>query len=204
MASSNRYPGIDPKVVACIRHHARRAYGSIPAMEIEDIEQELMLHVHRRLPRFDPGRGSLRTFVDRIARNCIANLVQAARAQKRAPELDIISLDAIAWSHDGDDRRCRDGQPVALDPHHHAHLSLEALLNLRIDLRRAHDQLPPSLRAPLLGLFGSTVADAARRSGSSRARVYDHIAAIRERFRLVGFHHYQADPDTFDLVSVSE
>ena len=55
MASANRYPGIDPRIVRCVRHHAGRIRAALPGMEIEDVEQELMLHVHRRLSRFRCG-----------------------------------------------------------------------------------------------------------------------------------------------------
>jgi DNA-directed RNA polymerase specialized sigma24 family protein len=49
MSSANRYPGIDPRIVASVRHHARRASGRLSGIELEDLEQELMLHAHRRL-----------------------------------------------------------------------------------------------------------------------------------------------------------
>jgi DNA-directed RNA polymerase specialized sigma24 family protein len=203
MASANRYPGIDPRIVACVRHHAGRVRGSIPGMEIEDIEQELMLHVHRHLPHFDPTRGSLRTFADRIARNCVANLAQAARSQKRGFDVEICSLEVIAFNRGDGNGSISGGMRDALGSEHHVGFSPEAFLNLRIDLWRAYNRLPSTLRSCFLGLLDNTVTDAARRAGVSRATVYDRIAAMRELFRA-DLRDYAADPDTFEVVSVSD
>jgi DNA-directed RNA polymerase specialized sigma24 family protein len=204
MASANRYPGIDPRVVACVRHHASRVCGSISEMEIEDIEQELMLHVHRRLPHFDPTRGSLRTFADPIARSCVANLVQAAHAQKRGLGFEILSLEAMAFNGDNGSSPICGEHRVVLHAEQQVGFSPEAFLNLRIDLWRAFGRLPSTLRSCFLKLFDNTVTDAARRAGVSRATVYDQIAAIRELFRAVDLQAYATEPDTFEVFSVSE
>ncbi|MGZ9157143.1 MAG: RNA polymerase sigma factor, partial [Candidatus Binatia bacterium] len=180
MASANRYPGIDPQIVRCVRHHARRVRTALPGMEIEDIEQELMLHVHRRLSRFDATRGSLRTFVDRIVRNCAANLLQSLRSEKRGFGVEFISLDTIAGDAadsgpalaDSDEGACAGGAYVGYAP--------EDLLNLRIELWRTFNGLSSPLRSCLLGLFGNTVADTASRTGVSRSTLYERIAEIRE------------------------
>ena len=93
MSSANRYPGIDPRIVASVRHHARRANGRLPGMELEDLEQELMLHAHRRLSSYDPGRADLWTYVDRILSNFVANLAKAAGARSRGGGTSTVCLD---------------------------------------------------------------------------------------------------------------
>jgi DNA-directed RNA polymerase specialized sigma24 family protein len=201
MASRNRYPGIDPRIVACIRHHAVRVRDSVPGMDVEDIEQELMLRVHQRLAQFNPSRSSVRTFTDRIARNCIASLLQAAQAKKRGAGIEVLFSDWMT-SH-GENvvtGKCdsSDAEPDQLV------FCPEPYLNLRIDLWRAYNRLPSTLRSCFLGLFDNTVTDAARRSGVSRAAVYDRIAAIRELFRTIDLQAYATEPDTFEVFSVSE
>ena len=184
MASANRYPGIDPRIVRCVRHHAARVRAALPGMEIEDVEQELMLHVHRRLSRFDATRGSLRTFVDRIARNCAANLLQSARSERRGSGVEVLSLDAHRLAicrRRGAAARVRRRGVALREPH--VGYAPEDLLNLRIELWRVFDRLPPALRSCFLGLFDNTVTDAARRTGVSRSTLYERIAAIRESFR---------------------
>jgi RNA polymerase sigma factor (sigma-70 family) len=204
MASANRYPGIDPQIVRCVRHHARRVRMALPGMEIEDIEQELMLHVHRRLSRFDATRGSLRTFVDRIVRNCAANLLQSLRSEKRGFGVEFLSLDTIAGDAadsgspfaGSDEGACAGGAYVGYAP--------EDLLNLRIELWRTFDRLPSPLRSCLLGLFGNTVTDAARRTGVSRSTLYERIAEIREGFQAADLKLHIGVSDTFEVFPVSE
>lgn len=203
MASANRYPGIDPRIVRCVRHHAARVRVALPGMDVEDVEQELMLHVHRRLSRFDAARGSLRTFVDRIARNCAANLLQSARSEKRGFGIEFVSLDASPRGS-GEDDAAISGSDEASPARPHVGYAPEDLLNLRIELWRAFDRLPPALRSCFLGLFDNTATDAARRTGVSRSTLYERIAAIRERFRAADLHLHMAVSDTFEAFPVSE
>jgi DNA-directed RNA polymerase specialized sigma24 family protein len=52
MESRNRYDGVDAYAVTKIRHHARQLSRSraFHSSDIEDLEQELMLDLLRRLP----------------------------------------------------------------------------------------------------------------------------------------------------------
>ena len=93
MSSANRYPGIDPRIVASVRHHARRASRRLPGLELEDLEQELMLHAHRRLSSYDPRCAYLWTYADRVLSNFVANLSEAARATSRGGGTSTVSLD---------------------------------------------------------------------------------------------------------------
>ena len=202
MASTNRYHGIDPRIVRCVRHHAARAAAALPGMDVEDVEQELMLHVHRRLWRFDAARGSLRTFVDRIARNFAANLIHAARSERRGSGVEFISFDPIAWKSSDDERACSDERVSARELY--VGYAPEDLLNLRIELWRVFDRLPPPLRSCFLGLLDNTAADAARRTGVSRSTLYERIATIRESVRAADLHLHLAVSDTFEVFPVSE
>jgi RNA polymerase sigma factor (sigma-70 family) len=173
-------------------------------MDVEDIEQELMLRVHQRLAQFNPSRSSVRTFTDRIARNCIASLLQAAQAKKRGGGIEILFLDEIALSGDDCSSPICGEQQMVLDAEQHVGYSPEAFLNLRIDLWRAYEGLPPTLRSCFLALFDNTVTDVARRAGASRATVYDRVAAIRELFRAADLQAYATAPDTYEVISVSD
>ncbi|MBK8211654.1 MAG: sigma-70 family RNA polymerase sigma factor [Rhodospirillales bacterium] len=201
MAPANQYPGIDPRVVACIRHHARRVCSRIPALEVEDIEQELMLRVHQRLPQYDPSRSSLRTFTDRIARSVIASLVEAIQAKKRGPGLEVLFSD---WMISPENLVIEPCESSDAETHQSIGFCPEPYLNLRTDLWRAFDQLPAMLRTCFLALFDNSVADAARRTGVSRSTTYHRVADLRAHFEAAGLRAYLADPDTFDVFPVSE
>ena len=58
MGFDNRYEGIDEYAVRIIKHKARQLVGRAGFTESdrEDLEQEMMLDLLRRLPKFDPKR----------------------------------------------------------------------------------------------------------------------------------------------------
>lgn len=203
MASANRYPGIDPKIVRCVRHHAERVRAADASIEIEDAEQELMLHLHRRLARFDARRGSLRTFVDRVAANCAINLVRATRAEKRGARVEVLSLDAIV-RHAGTDGTDPDAGETEAAPMLTIGYAPEDFLNLRIELWCVYDRLPSALRGCFLGLLDGSVVDAARQAGTARSTVYHRIAALKERFQAADLRLHLAAPDTFSLLPVRD
>lgn len=69
MASTNRYPGLEPRVVALVRHHAGRLASLDRRLEREDMEQELHAQLHARAHALDQDRASEATFQDRIVRH---------------------------------------------------------------------------------------------------------------------------------------
>ena len=200
MASANHYPGIDPKIVRCVRHHAERVRAADASIEIEDAEQELMLHLHGRLSRFDARRGSLRTFVDRVAANCAINLVRATRAEKRGARVEVLSFDAIV-RHAGTDP---DAVGAETAPMLTIGYAPEDFLNLRIELWRVYDRLPSALRSCFLGLLDGSVVGAARQAGIARSTVYHRIAALKARFQAADLRLHLAAPDTFSVFPVRE
>lgn len=203
MASANHYPGIDPKIVRCVRHHAKHVRAADASIEIEDAEQELMLHLHWRLARFDARRGTLRTFVDRVAANCAINLMRATRAEKRGPNVEVLSLDAIV-RHAKTDGSDADADEAASGPMLTIGFNPEEFLNLRIELWRVYDRLPSALRNCFLGLLDGSVVDAARQAGIARSTLYHRIAALRERFQAADLRLHLAAPDTFSVFPVRD
>lgn len=55
----------------------------VGADEVEDATQEVFVIVHRRLPEFDPQRGSLRTWLFAIARGVAANRRRSTQRRLR-------------------------------------------------------------------------------------------------------------------------
>ena len=51
--------------------------------DLEDIVQDLALHVLERLGEYDPGRGAWSTFLKRVVRNKIGHLIEHRTFQKR-------------------------------------------------------------------------------------------------------------------------
>lgn len=125
----------------CIQHKDRQlaAMSAFRGEDAEDIEQDLTLHLLKRVGRHDESRGSYEKFVSVAVNNCAADMIQHRTRDRRDPG-DIASLD---W-HDGDNER-----PVAepIDPHDDivgadTRMDVEAVLaTLPEDLRRAAELL---------------------------------------------------------------
>jgi DNA-directed RNA polymerase specialized sigma24 family protein len=192
MASANRYPGIDPGIVACVRHHARRIAGQIPGMEVEDLEQELMLQAHRRLDAYDPARAQLRTFVDRVLRNFCSHLLDAAGALRRNPGQSLLFGGRLRPS-------ARDAAP-ALDLGWDATSEPAAeqewweQAHLQCDLERILAALPQHLAECCRWLIDGSTADAARRSGLARGSIHSRVVTLRRYFAAAELHTYLALP----------
>jgi RNA polymerase sigma-70 factor (ECF subfamily) len=106
MESHNRYDGVDPYVVLKIRYQAKlltrsRAFST---SDIEDIKQELMFDLVRRLPSFNPARAGKNTFISRVVENHAASMIESAMAGKRGYGIPHQSLLAVA--RDGSDSHC--------------------------------------------------------------------------------------------------
>lgn len=177
MESSNRYDGLDPRAIRTVRHYARRLARrqTNPGMEIEDYEQDLMLDLVRRLRHYDAGRASLATFIETVVRHRVADLA----ARPAGPET--VSLDQPVGQPDDDDAPMlgdaldaaqslwREPGPLATD-----------LPELRVDLRRFVDGLPPSLQRCCGWLLVGSVQEAARQAGVHRDTVYDGRRRLKE------------------------
>ena len=59
--------------------------GGTQYADAEDVQQEILLRAWSELPSFDPARGAMSTWVDRVARSRICNILERRSAKKRNP-----------------------------------------------------------------------------------------------------------------------
>lgn len=188
MSSANRYTGIDHRIVASVRHHARRASAGLAGMELEDLEQELMLHAHRRLNTYDPSRADLWTFSDRVLSNFVRNLSKAAGAMSRGRGFSTISLDDPTFGPEGEMVAGAVGSGDSTDP------AWCEQVHLRQDLDRVLHALPQHLQDCCRWLTTGTVTEAAHRSGLARGSLYGRIATLKRAFVAAGLEAYVVPP----------
>jgi len=192
METNNRDRGIDCRILSNIRFNARRLARdhTIPGMEIEDYEQDLVLDLLHRRKAFDPTRASFATFADRVVGHRISTL--ASPTLRLRTERKAISLHTTT-TVDGDDTE----RPL-LD-----HLSDgEALIDertaIKIDVSRFVERLSPPLRQCCEILLADSVSEGARAAGVHRSTVYERTARLRERALAHGLGVYVVGyPDTF-------
>jgi len=194
MGSKNRYEGIDPYAAKIIRYKAKRLVGRFGFTESdrEDLEQELILDLLRRLPKYNPARAQRSTFIDCLVNHAIATLIEARMAAMRDYRLCSCSLNDPLEDEDGhsierietidqDDDFLRTGKlsrPTA------------ELQDLRIDLSKAMEKLPPELRELCQRLMNYTVTRISSDTGIPRGTIYDMIKKIRAVFKEAGLSDY--------------
>jgi DNA-directed RNA polymerase specialized sigma24 family protein len=187
MELNNRYGGISPRVIRNIKYQAAKLArsGSLPGMDKEDIEQELMLDLLRRRDRFDPDRASFDTFADRVVTNRVASLT--ASTHKLRAERITISLDFVVANDDEEegasliDKLDELENPYALD---------ELKIGLARDVARFLGDLPPVLQRYVAILAADNVCEAAREAGLHRSTIYERKEQIRQAAEDWGLEEY--------------
>jgi len=143
-----------------VRATAAVVSGAIPAADLEDFEQEGLTACWLALPKFNPARASLRTFVERVVASRIASLVRAAR---RSPSH--VPLNAAG------------PQPVD---------SGADLQELYADVARLSSAFGSHDRQLILLLLEHSPAEAGRMLGLPHSTVHDRIRRLRHRFVAAG------------------
>ena len=146
---------------AQVRATAAVLSGAIPSTDLEDCEQEGLTACWLALPRFDPARASLRTFVERVVANRIATL---ARAVRRVPI-------HVQLSARGD----------WLVPSEAAGREFHA------DVERLSMAFGAEDRQLVFLLLEHSPAEAGRMMGLPRSAVYHRILRLRGKFVKAGF-----------------
>ena len=142
---------------AKVRATAAVASGAIPVSDREDIEQEGVTACWRALPKYDPCRASLRTFIERVVGNHITSLVRSAR---RIPA-SLPLTEAPPQMTDSDTRRCE----------------------FQVDLERLSRKIAARDQQIVFLLLNHSPAEVSRMIGLSSSGVHQRLAELRPTFR---------------------
>ena len=194
MHRNNRYEGIDEFAVRSIRSKARELVGQYgyTRSDIKDLEQELVLDLLKRLPKYDPKRAQRNTFINRIINHKVATIIESKKAAKRDYRRSGGSLSEDYEDSEGritprlervDSRSCRQRMGWSVEP------SIEQM-DLKIDLDQVVAGLPPELRELCERLKFQTVAEIFQETGAPRSTIYDRMKRIRAVFEDRGLKEY--------------
>jgi RNA polymerase sigma-70 factor (ECF subfamily) len=175
-----------PPIAATIVHHRVARTASIHGLRAatqEDLEQDLLLDLVERLPRYNPEKSALSTFITSCVKHRTAAWLRERFAAKRDPRREVGSLDA----RDDEDTTTRTEVGAFADPQADQE---NRLRDLRMDLASVTESLSPDLKDLCQQLTTWSVADIARRSGMPRSCIYDQIARIRSHFARAGLNAY--------------
>jgi RNA polymerase sigma-70 factor (ECF subfamily) len=147
----------------------------------DDLSQDLLLDLLRRLPRFNESRGNVFAFVFSVMQNRAS--VLATRKSRRHERLTVPLHRVIRDIYDSAGYGARSLEPKVDDFFHAS--------DLKIDVRKAMRGLPSHLKGLAQELQSMTVPEICAGRGKSRSRVYQMIGEIR-----VSFTHQGLRPET--------
>ncbi len=181
MNSVNNYKGINPVIARQVRYRAQQTAKCWPSTEREDVEQECMFATYKNLKNYDPKKGALSTFTDRISFNTACHITDKLCAKKRGLLKDLVPLEECA-DNESMDESCDIESQAYYDPTDDMCLAL--------DLKRALS----SLQKPLLDLVEQlktqNISEISRSTGVPQSTLFDLLEELRGRFRKFGLHEY--------------
>jgi RNA polymerase sigma factor (sigma-70 family) len=191
MIRQNGLTEIDQYAMQAIQCRVRSLighYGIVPD-DRDDLIQQLFLEYLERSGGFDPARGRYKTFVNCLIRNQVVSLIRARKRRLREATLcglpsataeDLDSDASFSHSNDLSEDAYRIATGLASRP-------AADLLNLRIDVDRAFNSLPPNLREVGSRVVEDDVRTVSQALGRSPARVYQLLWKMRPVFVELGF-----------------
>ena len=194
MSFDKRNGGIDEYAVQLIRYKSGQLAGKagFRVSDRDDLEQELVFDLWRRLPRYDSARARRNTFIARVVEHKIASLIEAQKAamrdyrrcrwslNDRIEEADGRSLEREE-TIDQDDYMLRTGTRSR---------PTEELHDLAIDVAALLETLPPELRELCRRLEAETVSEISRATGVPRGTLYESIRKLRKICEEAGLKEY--------------
>jgi RNA polymerase sigma-70 factor (ECF subfamily) len=195
VGSRSRYDGIvDDYGVQIIRRKAGQLVGQAGFTEsdCEDLKQDLMLDLLRRLPKYDATRAQRNTFITRVVEHRIATIIEARKAGRRDYRLRCCSLN----EHLEDDESGFTERVQTIDEEAYLRRTgrlsrpLAELRDLRLDVREVVERLPPELRELCRRLESDTITEISRDTGVPRGTIYERIKRLRAIFEDAGLREY--------------
>ncbi len=159
----------------------RESWESLKYECFDDLLQECLIHWYLKKGKYDPKReASMKTYMGRIMRNKLTDLVREKESDKRKISHLAFSLDEPLGDENGPTLIDKIEEGAAND------ISIEPSSDIDIstDLRKALEKLKPKQKklCHLLGREGFTVKEASEYLKTPRSTVYDELKRIREIF----------------------
>lgn len=155
----------------------RRKLG-LPPCEREDLGQDLLVDLLRRLPAYDPSRGSIGAFANIVLRNQSSRIAMRHHRQRRVQGGSLLSLEvplAGARESVGDTLTEDDG----LAAWHGQTCCAAAVIELHHALETALARLPAEDRRFCAALAHRSVTTLAAEDFGSRSALYRRLADLR-------------------------
>jgi RNA polymerase sigma-70 factor (ECF subfamily) len=168
----------------------KKKWTCLEREDFDDLLQECLTHWYFAKDNYDTGReASQKTFMGKVIRNKLIDLIREREADKRKIAHLTISLDEPLEDDDDSPRLIDklDEGTVNNVPH-----SQFSEIQLKIDLSKAFQKLTPQQKSlcRLLGEKGVTVKEASEYLETPRSTIYDELKRIRTIFMKEGLEDY--------------
>jgi RNA polymerase sigma-70 factor, ECF subfamily len=170
-------------------HHEASKLVKVNSPDFDVIKQDLLIEILEQLPKFNPSRASLKTFIGHVVHYKVCKIRAHRNDCHRVASLDSklsgrddgrsITL-GETLSDDADRRRGRNPTP-------------DELSGLGLDLEGTIASLKPEHRDLCERLKTDTVTEIARELKASRGTLYEAIKQIRAAFERDGLSAYLPD-----------
>jgi RNA polymerase sigma-70 factor (ECF subfamily) len=149
----------------------------LPRADLDDLRQDLLLDLIRRLPAFDARRGSIGAFAGIILRNQASRIAMRLRRERRACGGGLLPLDALG----GDGRKLGDRltEEDGITAWFGGCVCVVEATDRRIDLARALGALQARDLTLCAAMAQCPVRGLAGRGHGSRATLYRRLRELR-------------------------
>ena len=158
--------------------------------EADDLLQEVLLHWYHARASHDPmGKASIRTYMARVVRNKLIDLIRERESDKEKVNILAVPTEITREGESGsntDDAGGDSAEPEDAREHRDAEQSLH------LDLARALAHLTPRQRelCQLLLEQDLSMVEASQQLGVPRSTLYEELKHIRTIFKALGLDAY--------------
>lgn len=167
---------LDEADVAARRLHRRLC---LPAADLDDLRQDLLIDLICRLPAFDASRGSIGAFAGIVLRNRASRIALRHHRERCSRGGALVSLDASFGPATTNTLGDTISQSDGLAAWHGQGLDDLARTVLRHDLARVLGQLAPAARIFCAALGQCPLRDLVARGVGSRSALYRRTGELR-------------------------
>lgn len=160
--------------------------------DIDDLRQDLTIHLIERMPLYDPEKSTPKGFIVMVLNNRIRTIIRLYRESMEALNLATLSLEE-EFSDDESQPIQRfetiDEEETLMNAGLIRHRTLDHV-EMKADVARFLEKLPKRLRDLCLLLQEKPIAQAARETGLSRQKIHDELVRMRLIAEQSGLREY--------------
>jgi RNA polymerase sigma-70 factor (ECF subfamily) len=195
MDTSKKSCELSKYALELVHHKARELVGKpgFAGQDAEDIEQDLIVDLLERLPKYDPAKAANNTFVARLVERKISRTVRDRERKRRDPGDTVASLNDEVVEADGStvefaETLCAEDQDRRFS---RESLTTAEQADLEVDVAEALAGLPDELRRVAEALMTLNIAEAGRKLGIPRWKLHEvYLPQLRAAFEERGLGDY--------------